>query len=90
VHGGGSVFELKLDKSTNKWTEKTLYNFCRTRNCTGGQEPTGSLIMSPATGELYGTTLFGGIRGNGTVFKLISDRSKTNGRMSCSTRFVTN
>jgi uncharacterized repeat protein (TIGR03803 family) len=59
--GCGTVFELTPDG-----TEKALYSFNGTPD---GSEPAGSLIMD-AQGNFYGTTQFGGVYRNGTVFKL--------------------
>src|SRR5208282_3671395 len=42
-------------------TETVLYNFCSQYNCSDGEAP---------GGNLYGTTLFGGANGYGTVFEL--------------------
>ncbi len=61
---GGAVYELS--PSGLGWTETTLYDF------TGGNDgatPFGGLIID-ASGNLYGTTAFGGMGGGGTVFEL--------------------
>ena len=62
LYGSGTVFKV-----SQAGTETVLYNF------TGGNDggfPTGSLIAD-AAGNLYGTTLGGGIGGfTGVVFKL--------------------
>jgi uncharacterized repeat protein (TIGR03803 family) len=75
VHRGGTVYELTFDGSTRKWNATTLYQFCLDRTCYDGRSPNGRLVMSGA-GELYGTTLAGGVRDNGTVFKLTYDQAK--------------
>ena len=68
--GCGTVFEL-----TSPGTLTTLYTFCSRANCIDGWEPVGGLVQA-ADGNLYGTTLFGGIGevcgfpGCGTVFQL--------------------
>jgi uncharacterized repeat protein (TIGR03803 family) len=69
--GDGIVFEV--DSSGN---ESVLYNFCSQANCADGEFPDAGLIED-ATGNLYGTTLFGGSsdpgcigQGCGVVFKL--------------------
>jgi uncharacterized repeat protein (TIGR03803 family) len=65
----GTVFEL-TPASDGGWSESVLYNF--TGNTDGGQ-PYASLIFD-ASGNLYGTTNFGGStncsQGCGTAFKL--------------------
>jgi uncharacterized repeat protein (TIGR03803 family) len=61
--GAGVLF--KIDKSG---TETVLYNFCTVGECTDGAVPQGGLVM--ASGNLYGTTAFGGtVFQGGTVFK---------------------
>jgi uncharacterized repeat protein (TIGR03803 family) len=61
---GGTVF--KLDPSGN---ETVLYSFCSELECADGESPRGSLLME-ASGDLFGTTYFGGNVGAGTVFKV--------------------
>ena len=75
---GGSIFVcsrgcgtmFKLDASGNYIV---LHNFCSEPNCSDGNTPYGSLTRD-ASGNIYGTTQFGGIGmiGGGTVFKLDS------------------
>lgn len=61
----GTVYELSPNGSG--WTEKVLYSFqCAASD---GQYPIGGLIFDP-TGNLYGTTNFGGANSGGTVFEL--------------------
>jgi uncharacterized repeat protein (TIGR03803 family) len=56
----GTIFELSPN-SDGTWTEKTLYSFTGTGNGNGdGQEPLGGLAID-ASGNLYGTTLYGGV-----------------------------
>jgi uncharacterized repeat protein (TIGR03803 family) len=66
ITGCGTVFELKR-KPGGGWTEKVLYNF----NHAGTEafNPIAGLIFD-ASGNLYGTTLYGGTHGYGTVFEL--------------------
>ena len=66
VANTGTVFELV--NSSGNYTEKTLYAF------TGGSDgaaATDSLIID-SSGNLYGTTQYGGASGNGTVFELVN------------------
>ncbi len=67
----GTVFELS--PSGNGYTETVLYSFCSQggTECTDGAEPVAGVIQD-ASGNLYGTTEFGGVNGIdwGTVFKL--------------------
>jgi uncharacterized repeat protein (TIGR03803 family) len=72
VHGGsygyGTVFEL-TPAAGGGWTEKVLHSF--NSNGKDGYEPLASLIVD-RSGNLYGTTLWGGQYNYGTVFELIS------------------
>lgn len=68
----GTVFELT--QSNGHWSKTTLYNFAG--GSTDGQNPVTKLIFDPS-GNLYGTTLGGGIMGGnncgigcGSVFEL--------------------
>jgi uncharacterized repeat protein (TIGR03803 family) len=65
--GAGTVWEL-APQSDGSWTETTLYNFAGGSDGANPVEP-GGLIFDSA-GNLYGTTLNGGLYGEGTVFEL--------------------
>ncbi|MGA8491977.1 MAG: choice-of-anchor tandem repeat GloVer-containing protein [Terriglobales bacterium] len=62
--GMGTVFKLSPGRG-GAWTRTTLFNF----NGADGASPRGSVVFD-AAGNLYGTTVGGGGRGFGTVFKL--------------------
>jgi uncharacterized repeat protein (TIGR03803 family) len=62
--GGGTAFEV----TPGAGTEKVLYNF--NSNSQDGSGPQAGLIFD-ATGNLYGTTVYGGAGGYGTVFKIM-------------------
>jgi uncharacterized repeat protein (TIGR03803 family) len=64
----GIVFELS-PSSSGPWTETILYQFCSLPNCADGQSPRAGVIFD-ASGNLYGTTKYGGANQHGTVFKL--------------------
>jgi uncharacterized repeat protein (TIGR03803 family) len=67
--GFGTVFELSPLKD-GTWQESILYNFCSAGNlCPDGQFP-GAGVMFDASGNLYGTTTYGGAHLSGTVFEL--------------------
>jgi uncharacterized repeat protein (TIGR03803 family) len=73
MDGCGTVFELT--RRNGRWTKKTLHTFCATNDtCKDGTNPYASLILDK-TGNLYGTTSFGGAFGNGTVFRLARKNS---------------
>lgn len=59
----GVVFELSLVGQS--WVERVLYSF----SGQDGERPTGQLVMD-SFGNLYGTTVYGGAYGAGTVFEL--------------------
>ncbi len=64
TNGHGTVFELT--PSNGGWTESVLWSF------TGGDDgdqPTSGVLLDRA-GNLYGTTVFGGIDASGNVYEL--------------------
>jgi uncharacterized repeat protein (TIGR03803 family) len=61
----GTVFELS--PNSTGWTEKILYNFSYLS--ADGYGPYGSLVFD-ASGNLYGTTFYGGAHNVGAVFEL--------------------
>jgi uncharacterized repeat protein (TIGR03803 family) len=65
--GCGTTFEL-MPSANGKWTEKVLHSFGHGKD---GIRPNGGLTFD-ASGNLYGTTAWGGGNGQGTVFELIS------------------
>ncbi|HEY1869176.1 MAG TPA: choice-of-anchor tandem repeat GloVer-containing protein [Candidatus Cybelea sp.] len=60
---GGTVFSI-----TTTGKEKTLYDFCIKRKCTDGSGPEARLV--DVSGTLYGTTIYGGLYGKGTIFSV--------------------
>jgi uncharacterized repeat protein (TIGR03803 family) len=64
--GCGTVFQLTPSKGN--WTKKTLHTFSAA-NSKDGAYPYANLILDK-TGNLYGTTAFGGAYGVGAVFKV--------------------
>jgi uncharacterized repeat protein (TIGR03803 family) len=64
--GNGVVYELALSSGTP--TESVLYTFGAIR-VNDGIDPSGGVVIDSA-GNLYGTTLEGGGRDDGTVFEL--------------------
>jgi uncharacterized repeat protein (TIGR03803 family) len=67
--GGGTIFTLT--RSGKGWTYRVLYNFSGE---TGNGDAPNSRLVFGASGELYGTTRYGGVAqgfgGKGTVFRL--------------------
>ncbi len=66
IYGEGTVFEM-TPREGGGYTETVLHSF---GNGTDGQSPEAGLIFDGA-GNLYGTTLVGGIHGDGTVFEIM-------------------
>ena len=74
VEGGpdncGTVYKL-IPGANRKWTEQILYS------CKGGKSPNSpSGIVLDASGNVYGTTFWGGRNEWGTVFELIAPVGK--------------
>lgn len=65
--GGGVVFVLFA--GAKGWTERVLHNFGTRFDGVG---PNGGLIFG-SMGDLFGTTIGGGVNGTGTVFQLSSN-----------------
>lgn len=72
AHGAGTVFELR-SRSKSRWSFKTLYAFAGTPDCAS---PYGGLIAD-SSGNLYGTTYYGGANGQGCVFELAREARRT-------------
>jgi uncharacterized repeat protein (TIGR03803 family) len=75
--GGGTVFRVESHKGT--WNLTTLYSFCHLASCADGYAPM-SEVVRDASGNLFGTTLSGGVNGTngyGVIFKLAKDGTYT-------------
>jgi uncharacterized repeat protein (TIGR03803 family) len=71
---GGTVFELTKTASGYVSPATILYSFCAQTKCADGAFPVAGLLAD-ATGNLFGTTQFGGANGQGTVFKIANTAS---------------
>jgi uncharacterized repeat protein (TIGR03803 family) len=69
VHASGTVFEM-IPRANGAWEFRTLYAF---RGQPDAASPYGGLTADES-GDLYGTTYYGGSSGLGTVFELLSDQ----------------
>jgi len=67
ARGAGVVFQL-TPSADGSWKEKVLHSFAGH----DGLEPIAGLILDQA-GNLYGTTLWGGVKDAGLVFKLAAN-----------------
>ena len=63
---GGCGVVYKLTPSNGSWTESVLYNFAQSGDA---QHPWGGVTFDQS-GNLYGTTVYGGAYGAGAVYKL--------------------
>ena len=63
----GTVFELS-PATSGGWTEAVVHSFSPNINGEDGYDPRSGLTID-SSGNLYGTTLFGGSLGGGTVFE---------------------
>jgi uncharacterized repeat protein (TIGR03803 family) len=78
--GCGTVYELS--RQSGGWSETVLYSFCSLSDCMDGESPGVGPLLRDSTGNLNGTTTFGGTstRCNGTcgvVFKLEASGKET-------------
>jgi uncharacterized repeat protein (TIGR03803 family) len=78
ANNSGTVFKI-----TTSGTLTTLYSFCSQTNCTDGAAPSAGLVQA-ANGDLYGTSIFGGTNGGGTVFRIATSGTLTTLYSFCS------
>ena len=72
AYGYGTVFEINPGG-----TLTTLYSFfCAQAGCLDGAHPSGTLVQA-TNGNFYGTTVYGGASGYGTVFEITSGGTLT-------------
>jgi uncharacterized repeat protein (TIGR03803 family) len=64
---GGCGIVYKLTPSNGSWTESIVYTFGQSGG--DGQHPWGGVTFDQF-GNLYGTTVYGGASGNGTIYQL--------------------
>lgn len=80
--GSGTVF--KLTPAGSSFEEKIIYSFDHIKGQQDGQSPDG--VIADGTGSLYGATSFGGLWGQGTVFKLTPTGKKYSEKLLCQFR----
>src|ERR1039457_2746319 len=83
AYGGGTNGYGTVFKITPGGTLTTLYSFCSRSGCTDGAYPYAALVQA-ANGALYGTSIFGGTNGGGTVFRIATSGTLTTLYSSCS------
>jgi uncharacterized repeat protein (TIGR03803 family) len=64
ANGEGSVFKI-----TPSGTLTTIYSFCAQIACMDGSDARSGIILG-SDGNFYGTTYYGGVHNEGTVFKI--------------------
>lgn len=78
LRGDGSVFRLTRKPGTNKWTFRTIYNFCALNDCADGYYPYQAGLVADSFGNLYGTANGGGAFGGGVFYKLTPNKNGRN------------
>ena len=78
-NGNGTVFDI-----TPGGTLTMLYSFCAQTNCADGGGP--ATLIQAVSGNFYGTTLYGGAYGNGTVFEITAGGTLTTIYSFCAQR----
>lgn len=68
AYDSGTVFELS-PQSGGLWSETVLHSFNSRASSGDGWHPEGALLLD-SSGNLYGTTVFGGVHNLGAVFEL--------------------
>jgi uncharacterized repeat protein (TIGR03803 family) len=76
--GVGTMFKI-----TTSGTLTTLHTFCSASDCADGAFPSGGLIQAK-DGNFYGVTVYGGVLGVGTVFKMTPSGTLTTFYNFCS------
>jgi len=77
-HDGGTIFKI-----TPTGALTTLYSFCLQASCPDGQSSYAGLVQA-TNGDFYGTTVYGGANGYGTVFKITPSGTLTTLHSFCS------
>lgn len=72
-NNSGVLFRLL---ATNHFSETVLYDFCTLASCADGKAPVAPPVLD-ADGRLFGTTNSGGAHGEGTVYRLGTNRVET-------------
>jgi len=71
--GWGTAFEIKPPVSGTIWQQKVIHSFCAGCSVSGpfpdGFQPTGNFVVD-GSGNIWGTTQFGGSNIDGTAFEL--------------------
>jgi uncharacterized repeat protein (TIGR03803 family) len=68
----GVAFKLTPQQDARLWSEFVLHSFCSEVKCADGTD-VGSRPLVDASGNLYGTTQFGGSSENGVLYEIATD-----------------
>src|SRR5208337_4440075 len=74
--GSANAYYGTVFKVTREGTLTTLYSFCSQSGCPDGANPWAGLVPG-ADGKFYGTTVYGGAYGHGTVFEITREGTLT-------------
>lgn len=81
LYGYGTAYKMtRPTTAAGKWGRTTIHDF----DTTQGRNPRGAGLVGDGFGNVYGTTAYGGIYGNGTVFRL-SPPTISGGKWTAST-----
>jgi uncharacterized repeat protein (TIGR03803 family) len=69
ILAAASLSPLAWAGDANAYTLKTLYSFC-SQGCAAGKAPMGDVTID-SSGNIFGTTAFGGDKNEGVVFELV-------------------
>jgi len=83
TYSGGAYGHGTVYKITTSGTLTTLYSFCAQNGCADGANPTAGVIQA-TDGNFYGETDFGGVDGQGSLFKINSTGTLTTLYSFCS------
>lgn len=72
---GGTVFEL-IPQAHGNWKFKLLYSFCALADCADGNDSEAGLVID-TSGNLYGSTAFGGAHGYGVAYELMPNANRS-------------
>jgi uncharacterized repeat protein (TIGR03803 family) len=78
IRNSGTIYKLSpvtKGKKKGTWTERIVHNFFNWRSRYDGSDPQAGIVFD-AAGNIYGTTLSGGLWVDGTVYELVAPVGK--------------
>jgi uncharacterized repeat protein (TIGR03803 family) len=82
AYGYGSVYEVTNDNNVTNGGSHTLTTLASFDGATDGSTPSGGMVMD-GHGNLFGTTVGGGVYGHGTVFEIAKGSNTITTLVSC-------